>query len=216
MKVAMVLSFLGLAVLGGYLFYSSKEESMSLSNESEFSSGGERTQVEQMDQAVPSQQILSPNDYEKLSPSQELIPVGEGEEDNVLSSEDLEQLEEIFEEAENRWSQGVESIFVQQYGLPQEVYQQYQKMRDEYDEAKLLAFEEYHERMLKQHGPDYEIKPSDMLEAFSSPVEEIYSERLRALVGDEAYKGYLSFKDQFNEDLRAGAESRLGLFLIDF
>ena len=216
MKVAIVLSFLSIAVLGGYLFYSSKEESMTTTLDVR-----ERTPIEKTEELSSSGSpqvtpVVEDDDFERLSASPGLVPVGDDEEDMVLSTEDMEQLEEMFEEAESRWSKGVESIFVQQYGLPAETYQQYQKMRDEYDEAKLLAFEEYHERMLKEHGVDYEMKPSDMMEAFTNPVEDVYAERLRALVGDDAFKGYLSFKDQFNEELRASAESRLGLFLIDF
>jgi len=188
---------------------------MTLSEESLNIESRERTPILNSIESLPVKTSSGEN-FERLSPSPGLVPVAADEEDMVLSSEDMEQLEEMFEEAENRWSKGVESIFIQQYRLPPEVYQQYQKMRDEYDEAKLLAFEEYHERMLKEHGVDYEMKPSEMMEAFTNPVEEVYAERLRALVGDDAFKGYLSFKDQFNEELRAGAESRLGLFLIDF
>lgn len=152
---------------------------------------------------------------ERLRPSENLRPLEEGEEaDLQLAIEDLEKLEEVFDEVEARWVSSMKELFVD-YGLPEETFKRYQELREDYDIAKLEAYEAYYEKMEAAQADEATFRLTLAEEQLDAPIQAAYEERMLQLLGEEAYRGYLAHRDQFNHELRLSSESQLPLFLID-
>lgn len=147
--------------------------------------------------------------------NQNLRLVEDSEEEN-LSFLDMDAIEELFDEVEEQWAQKIKGLFIEQLGLSEEVYQKYQALRDEYDIAKLEAFEAYHERMIEQHGPNYPYQPTLQVEEFDNTALPEFYKRLEAQIGLDALRQYIRLKDDFNEELRRNQPPGPAQILIDF
>lgn len=140
----------------------------------------------------------------------------EDEEVKDLSFQEMEAIEELFDQVEENWAKTMRDLFVSELGLGEEAFKKYQEMRDEYDVAKLQAYEAYHERMIEQHGPDYPYQASIQVEEFDNSALPEFYKRLEAQIGLEALRRYIQVKDQFNDELRRTQPPGPAQILIDF
>ena len=132
------------------------------------------------------------------------------------SFQDFDALEQLFEEVEQEWRSSMERLVRQDLGLKEEVLGRYYELRDDYDEAKLMAFEDYHQKMIDQHGDDYAFNPSLQMENFDNDILPRYQEELEKLIGREGVRKYIQMKDEFNQKIRKKGHPGAALILIDF
>lgn len=138
------------------------------------------------------------------------------EEESVPNSQDFDALETLFEEVEQEWHSKMERLIRQDLGLSDEAVERYHELRDDYDEAKLMAFEDYHQKMIDQHGEDYAFNPSVQMEDFDNNVLPQYLKQLEKLIGQEGVRKYTQMKDEFNQEIREEGHPGAALILIDF
>lgn len=132
------------------------------------------------------------------------------------SFQDFDALEALFEEVEQEWQGSMEKLIRQDLGLSEQVLERYYELRDDYDESKLMAFEDYHQKMIDEHGADYAIQPSVQMEDFDNNVLPQYIEQLQELIGQEGVRQYIQMKDEFNQRIREKGHPGAALILIDF
>lgn len=149
---------------------------------------------------------------QRIAPSDDLRPVEDGEEDLLLAMEDIERMGELFEEIEERWAEKIETLFIQGLNLGPEDIREYYRLRESYDEAKLKAFEDFHERL----GQDGSYHMTSYEEEINLPIQQDYEERLRQRLGDSGMRSYIEMRDDYNRQLRLDGRTNLPLFLIDY
>lgn len=138
-----------------------------------------------------------------------------GGKDRPLSEEEMDNLEAYYERSEKEWSQKVSNIF-DEFGLPKSAYGEYEKLREAYEEAKMDAFQEFHNKMIEKYGENYEYNPSDEQENFDNKVNTQYQEKLKRLLGAGNYPKYVEMRDQYNDKLTKEQNPELGKMLMDF
>lgn len=154
------------------------------------------------------------NDFEPNF-GDDLREVTQEESQSDPSFQDFDALEQLFEEVDQEWQSSMKRLIRQDLGLNEEVLNRYYELRDDYDEAKLMAFEDYHQRMIDQHGEDYAFNPSLQMEDFDNNVLPQYLEELEKLIGQEGVRKYIQMKDEFNQKIRKKGHPGAALILID-
>lgn len=136
--------------------------------------------------------------------------------DVPLTEEEMEELEEYFEKIEEEWGETLEQLFKQELQLSKETIEQYEELREGFEEEKLAAFQEYHEQMVAKHGDNYAYRPSADEKIFEKKVLDEYFDRLRRVLGDEAYGRYSEVRERFNERIKSEQDPAKGVLVIDF
>ncbi len=143
------------------------------------------------------------------------VSIDLGGKDRPLSEEEMDQLEAYYERTEKNWDQKVANMF-SECGLPKEAFGDYQKLRESYEEAKMDAFQEFHNKMIEKYGENYEYNPSDEQENFDEKVNSKYQDKLKTLIGAKCHPKYLEMRDQNNEKLSKEQNPELGKMVMDF
>lgn len=131
-----------------------------------------------------------------------------------MTEEELDELEEFYDEVELRWSEGVVQLFTQEMGLDQSVIERYSLIRDSFEDARWEAFEEFHEDLFRQEGDEFRYRITDYQENIEEPLAERFRREVLDLVGEDNFIRFLEFKDQFNDELRIDQDPRRGLLKI--
>ncbi len=134
----------------------------------------------------------------------------------ALTEEEMEELEEYFEKIEEDWADQLKQLFKNELQLSSETMDQYEDLREGFEEEKLAAFQEYHEQMVAKHGENYAYRPSEDEKIFEKKVLDEYYDRLRKLLGDEAYNRYKEVRERFNERIKSEQDPAKGILVIDF
>lgn len=131
-----------------------------------------------------------------------------------LTEDELDELEELYDDAEERWSSTMENFILNELGLGPDVMRAYTEVRDSFEDARWDAFEDFHERLFMEEGEDFSYRMTEYHENVEQPLAESYRERLLDLFGEDNYKRFLEIKDGFNDDLRSRQDPRHGIILI--
>lgn len=215
-KLKIITALLSLFILGFFLYLSSRPQQNIV----------EETSTEVLDQEPKKKTPVRDQEENKVADeknqanstpqfNKNLRLVEEGEE-NKPSFPDMDAIEELFDEVEEQWADEIKKLFVDELKLGPESYKKYQSLRDEYDFAKLEAYEAYHERMIEQHGADYPYQASLQVEEFDNVALPEFYKRLEAEIGLDALRQYIRVKDDFNEELRKNQPPGPAQILIDF
>lgn len=122
--------------------------------------------------------------------------------EKTLTEEEMEELDEYFDQVEEEWESKVKDLFINQMGMTQEDVDDYYKMKEGYEEDKVEIYQEFHEEMVAKHGDSYQFKPSEEMSSFEKKLREDYQNAFRKRIGEENYKLYLETIDSFNERVR--------------
>lgn len=142
---------------------------------------------------------------------------GEDAPHNVpLTEEEMEELEEYFEKIEEEWGEMLQNLFKSELALSKETIEQYEDLREGFEEEKLAAFQEYHEQMVAKHGENYAYRPSEDEKIFEKKVLDEYYDRLRKVLGDDSYSRYTEVRERFNERIKSEQDPAKGILVIDF
>jgi hypothetical protein len=215
-KIASLLALVALVLVFSWL-KQSPEEVILTSPKTQTSVPKKNTdEVAQIEKEQQQPHALSQS-MEKLEDSDSLRAVlPEDNEEHLQLAQDLEQLEKVFDDVEERWSNQMRTLLITEFGLSEEDYKTYQQLREEYDMAKLQAYENYHQQLEETHGADAVYRLTLAEEEFQAPLQTEYEAKMHKFFGDDLFQRYLGIRDQFNNDLRADAQTQMPLFFIDF
>lgn len=138
-----------------------------------------------------------------------------GGRDRPLTEEEMDQLEAYYERTEKEWDQTVSKMF-KDFGLPAGAFAEYQKMREAYEEAKMDAFQEYHNKMIEKYGDSYEYNPADEQDVFDEKVIQKANADLKKFMGERNFQVFSQKRESFNDRIRKEQNPDLGIMLMDF
>lgn len=133
-----------------------------------------------------------------------------------MTEEELDQLEEFYDETEERWTRRMREFILQDLGLSQNVFEDYENLRDEFEDARWAEFEKFHERLFEEEGDDFQFRMADYFRQVELPLAETFRERLRGVIGEDNFRQFLDVRDDFNRDLRSRQDPRMGTFIVHF
>lgn len=133
-----------------------------------------------------------------------------------LTEKEMDKMDETFEAYEKGWDNKMKNLFIDELGLTQEDYGDYEKMRDGFEEDRLEAFEEFHKKMAMERGPHYSYSPTQEMIDFDSKLKREYLDFFRKRYGEEAYARYQNALDEYNTKIRSEADPKYGVLTIEF
>ena len=77
-----------------------------------------------------------------------------------LTDKEIEEMDILFSEYEQKWDQRMEDLFLKELKLSKTDFEDYQLMRDGFEEDRIAAYEEFHQSMLAEHGDEYSYPPT--------------------------------------------------------
>lgn len=134
---------------------------------------------------------------------------------NELSDEELADLEKYFDKIEKKWTQKVEAYFKENFP-GENVFNEFSNLRDRFEEEKVLAYENFHERMLDKFGEDYEFRPTEIDDKEVREINDRYEDELKNLLGEEHFQTYIEMREDFNEQIRKNQSDQFGYMAIEF
>jgi hypothetical protein len=128
---------------------------------------------------------------------------------------ELDREEARFEKVDLLWSKIMAKKF-EQMGLSAKVYDQYQMMREEFEQSALSEFEDFHQKLQAQKGENYKYRLTEFDDQVMNKLRKEYNEKLAKIVGEEAIREIVKTRDEFNEKLKRGTQYAHDDVLIDF
>jgi hypothetical protein len=132
-----------------------------------------------------------------------------------LTEEELDELEEYFDQVETQWTTDMENFITKELRMPKDVYEKYETLREAYEKEKYQAFNDFHEEMFKKHGTNYSYNPSEFNTKFENTFRDEYLVKMKDLIGEENMTRYLEMLDATNERLMRDARPGHGHISID-
>jgi len=220
-----LLAFILVASIGYYLFNASKSDNIAENLQADekkgpvvlkatpFAARNAKIKIVKRD---PIKEIVEkPIDKDQMDKKLDQLAEMEGMAQS-LSEEELSELNAYFDEVEGQWEQEISNLLLGEMGLGQKALEEYQSLKENYEEEKLEAFEEFHEYMEEKYGDNYAYNPSDDQESFDNKVNDIYLEKMRTLLGgEENYARYIEIKENFNDGLRRQQDPEKGVIFMD-
>lgn len=212
----LLLSAIVLVVIGGIAFYFIQpndkpqglvEGEWELAEKSKEDSSA-KSNVPKPSSAVPRNEANKAEPVNPFLPGQKLDPAS-------LTEEEIEELEDYFDKVEMGWANKMKELIVDELKLGDDALEDYGMLRENYEEEKMVAYQEFHEFMVQKYGENYAYNPTEEMEIFENKVQDIYLEKLRKQLGDENYSRYLEVKDAYNDQLRSEQDPKKGVVLIE-
>ena len=213
----LILSITLVAVIVGIVFYFTRtndqpqglmEGEWDLAKKDSKQANSNPSDLKKPDSAVPRNQAKQVEPVNPFLPGQKLDP-------QTLSEEEIEELEEYFDKVEMGWASKMKELFIDELKLGDETLEEYGSIRENYEEEKMVAYQEFHEFMVAKYGENYAYNPTEEMEVFENKVMGIYLEKIRTKLGDENYSRYLEVKDSYNDQLRKEQDPKKGVVLIE-
>lgn len=146
-----------------------------------------------------------------IQPDQTQLPAGV----KVGIDSDLDAAEEEFVRVDKLWRQAIQSKFTK-LGLSSQQLEQYQVMREEFEQDALGRLEDFHQNMQQQKGKDYTYRLTEFDDKVLNKLRKEYNEKLAKVVGEEAIREIIKMRDEFNEQLKRANQDVLKDIVIDF
>ena len=134
---------------------------------------------------------------------------------DTITDEDIDQLEVYFDGVERNWKKRMSDFMMNDLGLSVEKQEQYDRLRDEYEEEKISAMEDFHEYMEDKFGEGYIVEPNHEQEYFQNKIKGNYFEKLKGVFGEEGFDRYLEHLGDYNQKITEEQDPDHGVFLIE-
>ena len=133
-----------------------------------------------------------------------------------LSVEDLAELEKYYETIEGNWMVSIKDLIVKKLSLDPQYFQDYLKIRSDFQKERAVTFREFHENMMIQHGEGHTYNPTEYEKEIGESIQEKYFEQLRNKLGDDTFSHYMRYLNKYNEKIIQEQDSYKGLLKIHF
>jgi len=133
----------------------------------------------------------------------------------AMTEDEIDQMEVYFDEVEKNWKKEMSNFILNDLGLSHGAIEEYERLRDEYEEEKLTAMEEFHEKMEEKHGESYLLEPNQEQEYFQNKVQGHFFEKIKKVFGEEGFDRYLDLCSVYNDKIKGEQDLENGAFLIE-
>ena len=163
----------------------------------------------------PNEEALVNSETEAL-PTDTLDPIeSEIEELDTMTEEDIDKLEVYFDGVEKNWKKRMSDFMMNELGLSVEKQEEYDRLKDEYEEEKISVMEDFHEYMEDKYGEGYIVEPNQEQEYFQNKIKGNYFEKLKDVFGEEGFDRYLEHLGDYNQKITEEQDPEHGVFLIE-
>ncbi len=134
----------------------------------------------------------------------------------ALSEEEVEELDELLAHYEEEWDKDTKNLFLNELKLSEEDYEDYLMMRDGFEEDRVEAFQEFHNRMAQEKGSSYSYSPTAEMVENEERIRGEYLKLFKERYGEEAFVKYSNLLEGYNDRIRREADPKHGVLRIDF
>jgi hypothetical protein len=134
----------------------------------------------------------------------------------VLSDKELKELDDNVDRLEKKWDQRLRDLFLKKLQLSMQDFEDYQVMRDGFEEDRLEAFEKFHKDMAAKHGNSYRYSPTQEMKDYESKIKTDYQDLFRKRFGENTYSQYKNTLESFNDEARKTSDPELGVLYIEY
>ncbi|MEC7277852.1 MAG: hypothetical protein VXV96_16130 [Bdellovibrionota bacterium] len=134
----------------------------------------------------------------------------------ALSEEEVEELDELLAHYEEEWDKDTRNFFLNELKLSEEDYEDYLMMRDGFEEDRVEAFQEFHNRMASEKGSSYSYSPTAEMVENEERIRGEYLKLFKERYGEEAFVKYSNLLEGYNDRIRREADPKHGVLRIDF
>lgn len=131
-----------------------------------------------------------------------------------ISESEVEQMEQFFDEIEQNWMLGMKELLVNDLGMDEQTFNEYNRIKQGYERDKFEAFESYHNTMLQKYGEDYPLQMSEQ-EKFENNAKSDCHEQVKRLMGEDNYQKYQNYLKSFNQKSEDNQDPSLGVMFMD-
>lgn len=221
MKKLSLLFLLIVLILGGIYFFQKERDFDPVDLKGDLSQSKEETPAVSDSEKDKKLNIRGDSSAEsqkvsKGSKKPSVIDPSSGQRKRVLSEEEVEKIDQLLSEYEENWDKEMEDLFLKKLNLTKQDYEDYLLMRDGFEEDRVEAFQEFHQRMVEEHGDKYSYPPSLEMEDNDRKIKQDYLDLFRKRFGEEAYERYLNTLESYNDSIRRNADPDYGVLRIDF
>ena len=160
-------------------------------------------------------EVLKPIEEEKNESKALNQEDSELEEIGTMTEEEVDKLEAYFDGVEKNWKKKMADFIRLDLGFSEGAVEEYEELRDEYEEEKISAMEEFHEQMEEKYGESYLLEPHQEQEYFQNKVQGKYFDKVKKLFGEEGFDRYLEVIGDYNEKIKEEQDPENGVFLIE-
>lgn len=129
--------------------------------------------------------------------------------------EEAKAFEDQFSRVDRMWSKAVQYKF-KKLGISESAFEQYQQMRQDFEQEALSGLEKFHQDMKSKKGEDYTYRITEFDDKVMNELRKKYHDRLANIIGEEAMKEFVLMRDQFNEKLMRSQKGVAEDYTIDF
>lgn len=207
-KVYLTIGFFALALAGVFFFTQEAEK-----KEAAFVTKGKLPIAKDSGESPALSQVSEPEDGKDKN-----LPMGASSFSGPrpLTDKEMDDIDKQIEAYEKEWDKRVEKLFLEELGLEQVDLEDYHMMRKGYEEDRLEAFEEFHERMAKEKGPHYTYSPTEEMLQFEGKLKKEYLDTFRRRFGEDAFVKYFNSLEEYNSMMREKMDPKHGILSIDF
>ena len=156
------------------------------------------------------------NSEAEALPTDTLDPIeSDIEELDTMTEEDIDKLEVYFDGVEKNWKKRMSDFMMNELGLSVEKQEEYDRLKDEYEEEKISVMEDFHEYMEDKYGEGYIVEPNQEQEYFQNKIKGNYFEKLKNVFGEEGFDRYLEHLGDYNQKITEEQDPEHGVFLIE-
>tara|TARA_Y100001970_G_C14055874_1_gene761519 strand:- start:224 stop:964 length:741 start_codon:yes stop_codon:yes gene_type:complete len=180
-----------------------------------------KAELNSSEERLPTRSDINEEEYQEgprlnSAPADSLDPLeSEIEGLDTITDEDIDQLEVYFDGVEKNWKKRMSDFMINDLGLSPEKQEEYDRLRDEYEEEKISAMEDFHEHMEDKFGEGYIVEPNQEQEYFQNKIKGNYFEKLKGVFGEEGFDRYLEHLGDYNQKISEEQDPDHGVFLIE-
>lgn len=210
-KIALTIVFFALAFAGVFFFSQESEK-----KEAAFVT---KAPLPKIAEKIPAPEASKP-DLEKAREvlRDESMPMGASSftGPRALTEEELDKMDAQLEKFEKGWDDRVEKLFLKELDLQKVDFEDYKMMRKGFEDDRLEAFEEFHEKMAREKGPHYSYSPTEEMLQFEGKLKKEYLDTFRRRFGEDAFVKYYNALETYNSEMRQKMDPAMGILHIDF
>lgn len=165
----------------------------------------------------------SKKNYAGFDPAEQLsqderdleLAKAEAAKEKAKINKEAKAFEDQFSRIDRMWSTAVQYKF-KKLGISEAAFEQYQQMRQDFEQEALSGLEKFHQEMKNQKGEDYTYRITEFDDKVMNELRKKYHDRLANIIGEEAMKEFVLMRDQFNEKLMRSQKGVAEDYTIDF
>lgn len=136
--------------------------------------------------------------------------------DSGLNKNELKEINKRISSVELGWKKRIQKVFIDELSLKGTDIEDYYLMRSKYEEDRLEAFEDFHEKKIYEKGGSYKFPATEEESHIENKIRKEYLNAFRRRFGDDAFVKYYNALERYNESIRQSSSTKDDFLNVDF